>query len=96
MTATRRVASALLTMVTRQAPPDSREWAQAMVRELEFIEGDWAALSWALGSTTALCRQAVRHEVRVRTRRRRLVTRGITVAVIAFMIHFVVHVATHG
>jgi hypothetical protein len=25
-----------------------------MLRELDFIEGDWAALFWALGSTTAI------------------------------------------
>jgi hypothetical protein len=28
-----------------------------MLRELDFIENDWAALFWALGSTTAIFRQ---------------------------------------
>jgi len=28
-----------------------------MLRELDFIESDWAALFWALGSTTAIFRQ---------------------------------------
>jgi hypothetical protein len=27
-----------------------------MLRELDFIRGDWAALYWALGSATAICR----------------------------------------
>lgn len=31
-----------------------------MLRELDFIESDWAALFWALGSTTAIFRRAGR------------------------------------
>ena len=54
MTVARRVAFALVNAVARNVPPDRRAWGQAMVRELDFIDGDWAALSWALGSTTAL------------------------------------------
>lgn len=38
----------------RNAPENSREWASAMLRELEFIENDWAALLRALGSTSAI------------------------------------------
>ena len=30
-----------------------------MLRELDFVEGDWGALSWALGSTAALFRHSV-------------------------------------
>jgi len=30
-----------------------------MLRELDFIESDWAALFWALGSSTAILRHAV-------------------------------------
>jgi hypothetical protein len=55
----RRLAAKLLRAVLRLAPEESREWASAMLRELEFIEGDWAALFWALGSTTAILRHAV-------------------------------------
>jgi hypothetical protein len=54
MTVARRVAFALVNAVARYVPPDLRTWGQAMVRELDFIEGDWAVLSWALGSTAAL------------------------------------------
>jgi hypothetical protein len=30
-----------------------------MLRELDFIENDWAALFWALGSTTAIFRHSI-------------------------------------
>jgi hypothetical protein len=30
-----------------------------MLRELDFIEGEWSALRWALGSTAALCRHSL-------------------------------------
>jgi hypothetical protein len=40
------------------APSGSRDWAQAMLGELDFIRGDWAALFWALGSAAAICRHA--------------------------------------
>lgn len=59
MGATRRLAEKLLSAVLRHAPDDSRDWASAMLRELDFIEGDWAALLWALGSTTAIFRRVV-------------------------------------
>jgi hypothetical protein len=58
MGAPRRLAVKLLSAVLRHAPDDSRDWASAMLRELDFIEGDWAALFWAIGSTTAILRRA--------------------------------------
>ena len=30
-----------------------------MVREMDFVESDWSAARWALGSTTALCRYSL-------------------------------------
>jgi hypothetical protein len=59
MGAPRRLAAGLLKAATRVTPAGSREWAAAMLRELDFVEGDWAALMWALGSTTAILRRAV-------------------------------------
>lgn len=56
MPAVRRLASRLLLAVARHAPVECRDWANAMLRELDFIEGDWAALFWAMGSTTAIFR----------------------------------------
>lgn len=60
MGAQRRLAAWLLRAVLRLAPPASREWASAMLRELDFIPGEWAALFWALGSAAAIIRHAGR------------------------------------
>jgi|HubBroStandDraft_1064217.scaffolds.fasta_scaffold216893_2 hypothetical protein len=59
MGAPRSWAAALLRAIVRLVPDESRDWASAMLAELEFIEGDWAALFWALGSATAILRHAV-------------------------------------
>ena len=59
MGAPRRLAAGILKAAIRVAPEASREWAAAMLRELDFVEGDWAALLWALGSTTVILRHAV-------------------------------------
>jgi hypothetical protein len=58
MAAPRKLAGALLRAVLRLAPEESQDWALAMLRELDFIEGEWASLFWALGSTTAILRHA--------------------------------------
>jgi hypothetical protein len=58
MGAPRKLAAALLRAVLRLAPVESREWATAMLHELDFIKGEWAALFWALGSTMAILRHA--------------------------------------
>jgi hypothetical protein len=60
MGAPRRLAQRLLEALVKLAPLASREWAQAMLGELDFIRGDWAALYWALGSATAICRHIAR------------------------------------
>jgi hypothetical protein len=59
MGAPRKLAAALLRGVLRLAPIESRDWSLAMLRELDFIEGEWAAFFWALGSATAILRQAL-------------------------------------
>jgi hypothetical protein len=59
MGAPRKLAGALLRGVLRLTPVESRDWALAMLRELDFIEGEWAALYWALGSAAAIMRHAV-------------------------------------
>jgi len=61
MGAPRRLAYALLRLVLRLAPEPSREWASAMLHELGFIPGEWAALFWALGSAAAVFRHAGRN-----------------------------------
>lgn len=55
----RQLAGALLRAALKLAPPGSREWASAMLRELDFIPGEWAALRWALGSAFTILRHAV-------------------------------------
>jgi hypothetical protein len=57
-TAPRRLAAALLRAAVQLAPPESREWAAAMLRELDFVHGDWAALFWAMGSAGAVLKHA--------------------------------------
>ena len=50
----RGLASAILTAAVRRASPAGREWGTAMLREMDFVESDWAALFWALGSAAVL------------------------------------------
>lgn len=45
----------ILRIAIRHASPDAQEWGNAMLREMDSVEGDWAALLWALGSVRALC-----------------------------------------
>jgi hypothetical protein len=59
MSAPRKLAAGLLRAAVRCASDASRDWAQAMLAELDHIESDWAALLWALGSTTAIFRHSV-------------------------------------
>jgi hypothetical protein len=54
----RRIATGLLRAVLRYSSEESREWAAAMLQELEFIENDWEALFWAVGSMTAIFRHS--------------------------------------
>jgi len=56
----RGLARGLLQEVSRWSPAHSREWAEAMLGELEVVEGDWNALRWALGSVTAIVRSSSR------------------------------------
>jgi hypothetical protein len=50
----RGLASAVLTAAVRRASPGVREWGTAMLREMDFVESDWAALLWAIGSVPVL------------------------------------------
>ena len=54
MTLLRRVATRISCGVVRRASPGAKEWAEATAHEVEFIEGDWRALGWALGSVRIL------------------------------------------
>jgi hypothetical protein len=56
----RNLAAQLLRALLRYAPEERRAWVEAMLRELDFIEGEWPALFWALGCTTAIFRECLR------------------------------------
>ena len=60
MTRLRKLAVKISDTVVRRSLPAYKDWAQATARELEFIESDWAALRWALGSwkMAASCQNA--------------------------------------
>jgi hypothetical protein len=60
MGAARNFAAKLLRAMLRYAPVERRAWVEAMLRELDFIEGEWAALFWALGCTGAIFRECLR------------------------------------
>jgi hypothetical protein len=54
MTAIRKLALQILNVAVRHAAPAAQDWGTAMLRELDFVEGDLDALFWALGSATVL------------------------------------------
>jgi len=60
MGAARNLAAKLLRAMLKYAPQEKRAWVEAMLRELDFIEGEWPALFWALGCTTAIFRECLR------------------------------------
>ena len=45
----RRLAAGLLRTVVRLAPAESRGWASAMLRELDFVHGDWGGIILGAG-----------------------------------------------
>ncbi|HEY9127492.1 MAG TPA: hypothetical protein VIM62_10220 [Acidobacteriaceae bacterium] len=54
----RQWARALLELAGKTASPAGREWAEGMLRELDFVKSDWAALRWALGGAMVVARRA--------------------------------------
>jgi hypothetical protein len=54
MTLVRRAAVRISEKVVQRASPGNREWAEGLAREIAFIEGDWRALGWAIGSLRVL------------------------------------------
>jgi hypothetical protein len=54
MTMIRTIALKVSEFVVRHVSPGCREWAEGQAHEVAFIEDDWQALWWALGSTMVL------------------------------------------
>jgi hypothetical protein len=52
----RRLAVRISKKAVEKAGPRCKEWAEGLAREVEFIESDWSALAWAVGSTRVLLR----------------------------------------
>jgi hypothetical protein len=80
----RSLAFGVLRTAARLAPASSRRWADAMLGELEEVDGDLPALLWALGGATALCRHSLarmhpvpRFADRIASRRYQLVIAGV-------------------
>jgi cytochrome bd-type quinol oxidase subunit 2 len=76
MSAIRRLASRLLRAAARHSSSATQDWANAMLRELDFIESDWAALFWALGGAAAIFRHSVPRGLRAWLEKRREQSRG--------------------
>lgn len=49
----RRIAISLMIHAKKVVPPERSEWAEAMQHELEYIERDLSALTWAVGCVMA-------------------------------------------
>ena len=58
-TGLRRAAASVMESAIRIAPEDAREWGQAMRRELDSVEGAWAAVEWSLGGAGVLMKRAL-------------------------------------
>jgi hypothetical protein len=55
----RRVATLLLRFAIWIAPHDTHDWGLGMLSELHHVEGNWAALIWALGGAGVLAKHAM-------------------------------------
>lgn len=93
MSLARRAAVGILRGSVYVAPCATRDWGTAMLSELEHVDGDLAALRWALGGATALCRHALAHAHPVRrigcarlSRRSTLVVGGAVLALVLLLV----------
>lgn len=55
----RRAAASLLRLALKVTPQDSVVWGQAVLGELDQVEGDWQALAWAFGGAMVLTKRAM-------------------------------------
>ncbi len=54
-----RLSALILRASIRLAPKDAREWGNAALGELYHVEGNWAAVAWALGGASVLLKQTL-------------------------------------
>jgi hypothetical protein len=55
----RRIAALLLRFAIWIAPHDSLDWGRGMLSELNHVQGNWAALIWAVGGAGVLAKHAL-------------------------------------
>ena len=55
----RRIAAFLLQSAISIAPRDTLDWGRAMLAELHYVQGNWAATLWSLGSAGVLAKYAL-------------------------------------
>jgi hypothetical protein len=55
----RQMAARVLQFVVRRSPAHRQSWGGAMLREMDFVDNDWAAVRWALGSAASICRHSL-------------------------------------
>lgn len=60
----RKLALRFLLAVINHSSADRKDWGTAMLRELDFVQTDWEALVWALGSAGVLLRYSIPDRVR--------------------------------
>jgi len=54
MTLVRTLAVKITGLVVRFASPGAKEWAEGLALEIGYVDNDWSALAWALGSLRVL------------------------------------------
>ncbi|MGH7620611.1 MAG: hypothetical protein ACREPM_25635 [Gemmatimonadaceae bacterium] len=100
MSALRPVARRLLRFSTDHCSAASREWGEAMLHELDVIDGDWDALWWALGGSVAVCRVIPMSlhflGVMVLWRARRRMAFGVLAAGVVLVAHAIAHYVAYG
>jgi hypothetical protein len=72
----RRIAALLLRFAIWIAPHDTLDWGCGMLSELNHVQGNWAALTWAFGSASVLAKHALLSVILPGSRRRTLSSAG--------------------
>jgi hypothetical protein len=55
----RRIAALLLRFAIWISPHDTLDWGRGMLSELNHVQGNWAALIWAVGGAGVLAKHAL-------------------------------------
>jgi len=72
----RRIAALLLRFAIWIAPRDTLDWGRGMFSELNHVQGNWAALLWAVGGAGVLAKHALLSMILPASHRRTLSSAG--------------------